>query len=263
MSLTGSERWVPVEGYEGLYEVSDTGKVKSLARRVEFHRQGKPSYFTTRERLLRTSGGEKYRMVILCKGGEKKPHLVHRLVAQAFIPNPERHPFVLHGDDNPQNNNVENLRWGTHSDNMLDSIRNGTHHEARKTRCKRGHEFTPENTRIRKTKTGESRWCRECGRRYRREGLPNGDERHGTATGYYNYGCRCDRCRDAMRVVEGVKNPWKVKSPTCKRGHPRTEENIYTDKRGARHCKPCAALRARNNRLEAGGGAIKYEVNGE
>ena len=261
-----TEEWRSVRGYEGLYEVSNQGRVKSLSRRVEFEVRGRPRHFTTKDRILKSSSNPKYAGVILCNEDGKTGKLVHRLVAEAFIPNPEDLPFVLHWDDNPRNNCVENLRWGTHSENMHDSIRNGTHHEARKTHCKRGHEFTEENTRWGKnTSGGMGRWCKECQRGYRKLGLEPGDPRHGTTTGYYNRSCRCDLCMDAMRVAEGIKNPWKIENPTCKRGHERTEENVYVDKRGSRHCRPCAAIRVRErrNRLEASGGAIKFEVNGE
>lgn len=260
-----TEEWRPVRGYEGLYEVSNQGRVKSLGRRVKYGVEGSTRSYETPERILRTSSDARYAAVILCNDGGKKRKLVHRLVAEAFIPNPDGKPFVLHWDDDPQNNHIENLRWGTHSENMRDSIRNGTHHEARKTHCLRGHEFTDENIRWSKNRTGKGRWCKECQKQRRKSGLPPEDPRHGTTNGYYNRSCRCDLCIGAMRAAEGVRNPRKVENPTCKRGHPRTEENVYVDKRGSRHCRPCAAMRMRNrrNRLEASGGAIKFEVNGE
>lgn len=81
---------------------------------------------------------------------------VHRLVLESwagFGPG-----FILHGDSDPQNNHVSNLRYGTHSDNMQDSVHHGTHRNARKTECPHGHEYTPENT----YNNNGRRDCRTC-----------------------------------------------------------------------------------------------------
>ena len=92
------EIWCPIKGYESIYEVSDKGRVKS----VKF---GK-------ERILkprRTPQG--YLLVCLCKNGEIKQCLVHRLIAQTFIPNPDNLPQVNHKDEDKENNSVQNLEW--------------------------------------------------------------------------------------------------------------------------------------------------------
>ena len=96
--MTEEEIWCPIKGYEGLYEVSDKGRVKSL-------KFGK-------ERILKpvrnTCG---YLQVSLYKKGEMKPYRIHRLVAKTFIPNPDNLPQVNHIDENPSNNKSENLEW--------------------------------------------------------------------------------------------------------------------------------------------------------
>lgn len=105
------EFWKPILNYEGLYEVSNFGRVKSF-------RFGK-------ERILKpgiNKGG--YFFVVLYKNGKKKNHLVHRLVAEAFLPNPDNLPEVNHKDENPQNNNIENLEWCSHSYNINFGTRN-------------------------------------------------------------------------------------------------------------------------------------------
>lgn len=92
------EIWCPIKGYEGIYEVSDQGRVRSL-------KFGK-------ERILKPGRNPKgYILVHLYKNREKKWYLVHRLVALAFIPNPDNLPQVNHKDENPSNNKVENLEW--------------------------------------------------------------------------------------------------------------------------------------------------------
>ena len=103
--MTKSEIWKDVAGYEGLYKVSNKGNVYSVARKdSRWHRRGgqrlKPVY---------DRGG--YLIVSLYKNGKSKTKKVHRLVAEAFIPNPNGLPQVNHRDKNKVNNNVENLKW--------------------------------------------------------------------------------------------------------------------------------------------------------
>ena len=92
------EYWKPVVGYEGLYEVSNWGRVKSL-------KFGK-------EKILKPSKNKKgYLHVVLCKENILKNFLVHRLVAEAFIPNPNNYKEVNHKDEDKSNNIVTNLEW--------------------------------------------------------------------------------------------------------------------------------------------------------
>ena len=97
-----------IAGYEGLYEVSNLGNVRSL------------NYNHTGQTRILKSGKHKlgYLLVVLCKDGEMKTHKVHRLVATAFIENPYNLPEVNHIDENKTNNRVENLEWCHHKYNM-------------------------------------------------------------------------------------------------------------------------------------------------
>ena len=92
------EIWCPIKGYEGLYEVSDQGRVRSIKFGKE--RILKP---------LRNTCG--YLQVDLWKNGEHKMYLVHRLVAQTFTPNPDNLTEVNHKDEDKDNNSVQNLEW--------------------------------------------------------------------------------------------------------------------------------------------------------
>ena len=106
-----NEIWKDVEGYEGFYQVSNKGRVKSLDR-ISINKNGLKCHF--KERILNprlNSGG--YREVPLCKNGTQHSARVHRLVAKAFIPNPDNLPFINHKDENKENNCVENLEWCT------------------------------------------------------------------------------------------------------------------------------------------------------
>ena len=105
------EIWCSVKNYENLYEVSDKGRVKSF--KFDKERILKP---------VRDSGG--YLVVNLYKNSEKKMYYVHRLVSQAFIPNPNNLPEVNHKDENKTNNSVQNLEWCTDKYNTNYGTRN-------------------------------------------------------------------------------------------------------------------------------------------
>ena len=111
------ELWKDIKNYEGLYQVSNLGNVKSVDRYVYAGDNSNHKYQHIKERNLKLSGGDKYIQVILCKNGKIKAFLVHRLVAEAFIPNPDNLPCINHKDENPKNNQVENLEWCTYKYN--------------------------------------------------------------------------------------------------------------------------------------------------
>lgn len=108
------EIWKPIKRYEGLYEVSNYGRVRSLDAFLPF---GK--YVRKRcgriMRIQNSSNG--YKQVHLSKDGESKIYRVHRLVAEAFIDNPNGYPEVNHKDENRANNQADNLEWCTHQYN--------------------------------------------------------------------------------------------------------------------------------------------------
>ena len=111
-----SEQWKPIKGFEGLYEVSDLGRIKSLSRYV---RSKANSRMKIPERILKPGKNKYgYAVVILMKNNKRKNKLVHRLVAGAFINNPEKYPMVNHIDGNKQNNKVSNLEWCSASYNI-------------------------------------------------------------------------------------------------------------------------------------------------
>lgn len=104
------EEWRDIAGYEGKYQVSNLGNVKSLQRK---------------ERLLKPASNGSYLFVVLSKGGESKMHYVHRLVAQAFIPNAMNKCDVNHLNCVKTDNRAENLEWATRRENLVHAHANG------------------------------------------------------------------------------------------------------------------------------------------
>ena len=103
------EEWRPIEGYEGLYEVSNTGQVRSLDRYV-VNSLGNRRFYKGKV-LIQLKGKDDYLVINLYCNGKYHQMKIHRLVAQAFIPNPENLPQVNHKDEDKTNNNVTNLEW--------------------------------------------------------------------------------------------------------------------------------------------------------
>lgn len=107
------EIWKDVYGFEGFYQVSNTGAVRSLTRTIKYHNN------TYKGRVLKMVFNHRgYAAVAFSVNNKHTTKAVHRLIATAFIPNPENKPQVNHIDNNPSNNSVENLIWGTQQENM-------------------------------------------------------------------------------------------------------------------------------------------------
>lgn len=199
------EKWLPVPGYED-YEVSDQGRVRSLARSVR-SRWGTPK--ALKGRVLKQATQGRYYVVTLYRASGPKSCLVHRLVLLAFIGPCPNGQEGLHFDDDPTNNRLDNLRWGTRSENARDCLRNGNHWRGNATHCPNGHERTDENTYVAPS-TGY-RYCRVCSQ---------------------------------ISRAEKKTRPHSRDRTHCPQGHPYDEANTYRVG-GRRVCRACNRQRNR------------------
>ena len=180
------EIWKDIKDYEGLYQISNFGRVKSLRRLIT----NQYNSFYIEEKILKNWKNNKgYCLVTLCKNGTQKKIQVHRLVALHFLPNPGNLPEVNHKDENPQNNIVTNLEWC----DRLYNVRYGTGIERQKKKqlndikkSKRVLQYDLEGNLIREWAS-----AMECGR--------NG----------YNYGHVADCCRGERKTHKGFI--WRYK----------------------------------------------------
>ena len=111
------EEWREVAGYEGLYEVSNLGNIRALDRTVKGNSKRGTQNISghAKKKSIAKTG---YEVVLLHKDGSYKTKTIHRLVAKAFIPNPDNRPIVNHLDGNKRNNRVTNLEWCTQKRNV-------------------------------------------------------------------------------------------------------------------------------------------------
>jgi hypothetical protein len=171
------ETWLPVPDYEGLYLVSDQGLVRSLPRA------------TTKGRILKRGHDPNgYPQVTLSKDGKHKCIRVHVLVLTAFRGPRPPGTEGAHENGNKEDCQVVNLFWKTKGANILDAVRHGTHHNGSKTRCRWGHRFTEQSTRM---TPKNQRVCRICDR-----------TRSCKAVG---------RC--GLKTHDHVNTPWSVPPP--------------------------------------------------
>ena len=129
------EIWKDIVGYEGKYQVSNLGRVKSLGRFIE--KKGQPPAYL-HERILSTHINKGYKMIGLYSNNKGKTFSVHRLIANAFIPNPNNFPHIDHINTISTDNRIENLRWVNRSMNMMNEITHKKRSEYWKEKTKKG-----------------------------------------------------------------------------------------------------------------------------
>lgn len=116
------EIWKDIKGYEGIYQVSNLGKVKSLKRKVRAEKGG---YYTKEKELKIFEDNIGYLAVGLTDNGKTKIIRLHRLIAEAFIPNPENKPVINHINGIKNDVRIENLEWNTYKENSQHAVKTG------------------------------------------------------------------------------------------------------------------------------------------
>lgn len=128
------EKWKDIKGYEGLYQVSNMGKVRSLAHFAKNNSNG-GMRITSGKELAFYKMPNGYHQVQLSKGKSRKKAYIHRLVADAFIENSLSLPEVNHKDGNKNNNSVSNLEWISHKNNQIHMVKHGLSKRAHPVMC--------------------------------------------------------------------------------------------------------------------------------
>lgn len=154
------ERWLPVVGWEGFYEVSDLGRIRTVPRRVPC-KGGKTRQINARIRRQGTLQAG-YKIIVLHGDGRSTTRTVHPIVLEAFIGPRPPGMECCHNDGDPANNTLSNLRWDTKKANEFDAVRVGKRPDPNRTHClKGGHELTPDNVYFLAAQPN-SRQCKKC-----------------------------------------------------------------------------------------------------
>lgn len=214
------EQWRPVPGYEGYYEVSDHGNVRSVDRKVP---RGQNQLTVRGRKTGQFPNPSGHLITNLQRGNVSRSFLVHRLVMSAFGGPPTGDQIVCHNDGNPANNHLSNLRWGTYSSNVYDKRDHGTDHQVNKTHCPLGHPLAGANLR---TRDAVRRGCKACNRAHAKKSLdPSVNFKE-----YADY--------QYQRIAAGDA-PFR-NSHCRRRGHEMTEANsYYYPSKPGRECRAC------------------------
>lgn len=151
------EAWAAVPGYDGIYEVSNQGRVRSLDRVIVTKRG--VSRRTPGSEIKPFAGDPYWRVTLSNAPRPPRTAAIHSLVLEAFVGSRPAGLVARHLDDDHDNNRLSNLAYGTQSDNSFDAVRNGVHPYARKTHCPKGHPYEGDNLYV--TANG-NRKCRAC-----------------------------------------------------------------------------------------------------
>lgn len=171
---SADEAWLPIVGWEGLYEVSDQGRVRTVGHWLRASRGGGMRFWSGRLRKVSVNAHGYCAVTLYHRPKSNVSQAVHRAVLEAFRgPCPDGME-ARHLNGHSQDNRLVNLAWGTKSENNLDRVRHGTHHHAAKTHCGRGHKFAGPNL----VGKPNGRRCRACARSHATVALARRTGRH-------------------------------------------------------------------------------------
>ena len=167
---TKNEEWRDVRGFEGMYQVSNLGRVKSMERDIITTYRGTIHTRHYHEVILKHKVSNRYHYVVLCSSGYHVRISVHRLVAIAFVPGYKEGLIVNHKDENPSNNQADNLEWCNHTYNNTYGNQFKHRYDGRKMKVVQrdasGHIHEYESLREAARQTGHAatvitRWCKK------------------------------------------------------------------------------------------------------
>lgn len=225
------ERWLPVVGYEGWYEVSDQGRIRSLDRLVT-DRNGRTRSYAGALLKTSTSNSVGHRNVALCRNGAQLTRLVHSIVLEAFIGPRPMDKWGLHNNGNGSDNRLVNLRYGVPLDNILDTIRHGHNFYRNKETCSAGHLLIEPNLTVAGLRRGW-RLCRACSCASAMAAcLRRNDE---------VYDLQALRDEYYTRVIGGTIGLASRDRKTCPYGHNLALPNLtpWSVRQGLRRCLAC------------------------
>lgn len=206
------EIWKDIKGYEGLYQVSNLGRVRSLDRYVKQNHNTKQ---LKKGKIIQPTKNHKgYLGLKLCKENTSKKVSIHRLVAQTFIPNLENKPQVNHIDGDKTNNRIENLEWCTNSENQIHAYKMGlnkvTEEQRRKiSQRQKGRKVTEKEKRIRRenAKNKKKVKCINTGEVF--ESIMDASRKTGINSGGISRTCRKLKHSAGKHPITGEKLIWE------------------------------------------------------
>jgi hypothetical protein len=156
-----TEQWAPIAGWEGRYEISTLGRVRTLDRET-LDRLGRRHVVHGRIMATKVNPTQGRVFALLYRCGRLTRLPIHVVVLEAFVGPRPLGMVACHNDGDPQNNALSNLRWDTQGSNNLDAVKHGTHVQARKTHCPAGHPYSGENLAMYLNGGIPRRRCRTC-----------------------------------------------------------------------------------------------------
>lgn len=168
------EEWRPIPGWEGSYEVSNLGRIRGVDRLV-VHTRSTGKRFAKGKILRQHANDYGYMFVMGSSENRQRRIWVHRAVLEAFVEARPQGMVTMHLDNNPKNNRLQNLKWGTQKENIQQCTAEGRQANVRKTHCPRGHELVEPNLVKHHLKQGK-RACYSCNWASQRFGVKRSGE---------------------------------------------------------------------------------------